>query len=267
MRGDVVQTVERLTRLEPERSAAEQDVAKRKRPLVGDRTIELGEDGRLVRTHALGEPPVAFGAGEHRWGQRAVDRSEMLGLLQIEPECLRAWEHFVAHVRPQIAQVAARQRPDPRGCRFSLVKMPEFPGYEVADFFGNRPIAGDLAADHRHDARHAVPPTMIVQGVLAGDFAFVDVLDAHQGANACPGVVHLVEPAGRKRMPGFFDQVVDVRLGRGGLGRIAAVVGVGRPDQRVAQPRDDEKQPSVPPGEQHVGVFGSPRASRGARLW
>ena len=95
---------------------------------------------------------------------------------------------------------------------------------------------------------------MVVQCVFARHLAFVDVLDAHQCADARPGVVDLCKWSAGKCALSFVDQVLDVRRGRRDIGRIALVVRVGGADQRVAQPWDDKKQPPITLRKQHVGV-------------
>ena len=144
-----------------------------------------------MRTDALGEPRVALGAGQHRRRQRAVDRRRgARPAARSSPSCLGARPDVVARRTP-----ADRSRCPPGSGRSSgrlespRSAMPELARHQVADFLGDRAIAGDLAADHRDDARHAVAPAVVVQRVLARDLAFVDVFDAHQRANAGPGVV------------------------------------------------------------------------------
>ena len=95
---------------------------------------------------------------------------------------------------------------------------------------------------------------MIVQRVFTRHLAGLDMLDPHQRPDTGPCVVDLVEACIWKREPRLIDQVCDIFFGSRDFGRVAAIVGIRCPDQRVAQPGDDEEQPAIAPGEEHVGI-------------
>src|SRR6266851_6128811 len=133
---------------------------------------------------------ISLGPIQHLRRERAVDGPEMLGLLPIEAQRLRPRPDGLLYVRTQVGEMAAWQRPQ-LGDRITAVGVAEPSRDQVAHFFGDRPIAGDLAADDGDDTGYAVASSMVVQRVFARHLALVDVLDAHQRADAGPRVVDL----------------------------------------------------------------------------
>src|SRR2546423_9006662 len=112
----------------------------------------------------------------------------MVRLSALESERSRAWPDFVVDIALQVTEMAAGQWPE-RGDRVASINGAEPARHKVAHFFGDGAVAGDLTADNRDDSGHTVAPRVIAQRVFARDFAFGDMLDAHQRANPRPGVV------------------------------------------------------------------------------
>ena len=102
------EAIERLAGIQAEGRPSQKHVAERNRPLVMDRSRELGHDRRLMRAHALGEPWITFCSIQDGRGEGAVRGPQVVGLLAIESERLSPGPDKVVDVRLQVDEIAAR---------------------------------------------------------------------------------------------------------------------------------------------------------------
>ena len=110
--GDVVQAVERLTRVQAERRSSQAGRRPATAPTRRRRArSSWASDRRLVRTDALGQARVLSRPARGPLGaSEPYDRAQVLGLLAVQPKRPRARPELGVDVRLQVGQVAAGQR-------------------------------------------------------------------------------------------------------------------------------------------------------------
>src|ERR671935_3255618 len=96
---------------------------------------------------------------------------------------------------------------------------------------------------------------MIEERMLARDPTLAHALLAHEGAHARPREEDLVERGAGERVTCLVLEVADVLFGRHGLARVAAVIGVRRPDDRCVPPRQHEEEAAVALREEDVRLL------------
>src|SRR6185503_5207500 len=168
--------------------------------------------------------------------------------------------------------VAARERRDVAPA-FGPITEPA--SDQIRHFFGENPVAGELAADHRVQAVRTVR-RVIYDLVLTAEVVLVAAPSVERGTYAAPGSDGTGVPHTRKNALNSLKQISDLVAGREHVVQIAVVIVVRRAEHARILPRQKKDLPAVhggrqdrvvgqTPVEKDVNALAGPHA-RGARI-